>query len=410
MDKEIPAGTPRFGDPVGVRIQGAEAFGPRVREGIFLCIEEAMQDASQVLVDTEAGVRFMTTRLPTPLVGENKRWRKVVSPDETLAVWVSQDGSTRWTPPNADEVITVEERIQGPEAEDHELRVAARIRSVSKAEEGSEMNAFSCPADTITPVPAIAASSVAILAQVRLRGGASFSWVSAVPCCMDRVLLTLGDTQLQAVLDRNRGLFVLFQAEVRSAGGSWQAYDPSPPGSPSPGRTSGDNDLNPATPAVSSSASSDHGDWRPRLRSPSLEPRSRSPHRPVQRLPPTPPAARPRSQRRVPEPAGNAHHPQPPCPASTKARLASGTLLGRSRLQSPTSEVTPASRSGSETGPSRPSARASPCWDLLSATTLSLPITSGASARSMTACCSASLTWMTCIPRGCCSSLAQPPS
>ena len=98
-----------------------------------------------------------------------------------------------------------------------------------------------------------------------------------MPCCMDRVLLTLGNTQLQAVLDRNRGLFVLFQAEVTSAGGSWQAYDASPPGSLSPCRTSGDNDLNPATPAVSSSASSDHGDWRPRLRSPSLEPRSRSP-------------------------------------------------------------------------------------------------------------------------------------
>ena len=31
---------------------------------------------------------------------------------------------------------------------------------------------------------------------------------------MDRVLLTLGNTQLQAVLNRNRGLFVLFQAEV----------------------------------------------------------------------------------------------------------------------------------------------------------------------------------------------------
>ena len=45
---------------------------------------------------------------------------------------------------------------------------------------------------------------------------------------MDRVLLTLGNTQLQAVLDRNRGLFVLFQAEVTSAGGSWQAYDASP--------------------------------------------------------------------------------------------------------------------------------------------------------------------------------------
>eukprot|EP00439_Symbiodinium_sp_Y106_P070130 s3444_g12.t1 len=46
---------------------------------------------------------------------------------------------------------------------------------------------------------------------------------------MDRVLLTLGNTQLQAVLDRNRGLFVLFQAEVTSAGGSWQAYDATPP-------------------------------------------------------------------------------------------------------------------------------------------------------------------------------------
>ena len=144
---------------------------------------------------------------------------------------------------------------------------------------------------------------------------------------MDRVLLTLGNTQLQAVLDRNRGLFVLFQAEVTSAGGSWLPYDASPPGSPSPGRTSGDNHL----PAGSSSASSDHGDWRPRLRSPSLEPRSRSPPRPEQRLPPPPPAARPRSQRRVPEPAGNARRPQPPCPtapAPVRRRRRKGNRAG----------------------------------------------------------------------------------
>ena len=53
----------------------------------------------------------------------------------------------------------------------------------------------------------------------------------------------------------------------------------------------------------------------------------------------------------------------------TKARLASG-MPGRSRVLSPTSEVTLTSRSGSETGPSHPNVKVSPCWDLLSATTL----------------------------------------
>ena len=65
---------------------------------------------------------------------------------------------------------------------------------------------------------------------------------------------------------------------------------------------------------------------------------------------------------------------------STKARLASGTLPGRSRLPSPTSEMTLTSRSGSETGPSHPNVKASQCWVALSATTLLLRITSRAGA------------------------------
>ena len=74
-------------------------------------------------------------------IHDNKTSNATGSPDEALAAWVSQDGSTRWTPPNADEVITLEERLKGLEAEDHELRVAAGIRSSLKAEEGSETNA-----------------------------------------------------------------------------------------------------------------------------------------------------------------------------------------------------------------------------------------------------------------------------
>ena len=93
-----------------------------------------------------------------------------------------------------------------------------------------------------------------------------------------------------------------------------------------------DDEPVPATPAgARSSASSDHRDWRPRLRSPPPEPgpgrsptpelapaRSRSP-RPVWRLPPHPPAPRTRSQRAAPEPARSARRverrPQPPNPA-----------------------------------------------------------------------------------------------
>ena len=118
---------------------------------------------------------------------------------------------------------------------------------------------------------------------------------------------------------------------MASVGSSWQTRDASPAGSPPPGRGSGDDEPVPATPAgARSSASSDHRDWRPRLRSPSPEPgpgrsptpelapaRSRSP-RPVWRLPPRPPAPRTRSQRAAPEPARSARRAQP-CPACGRA-------------------------------------------------------------------------------------------
>ncbi|OLP84290.1 Copia protein [Symbiodinium microadriaticum] len=126
--KDPPLGMPTFGDPVGVRIQGAEPFAPRVREGIFLCVEETMQDGSQVIVDTETGTKIMTTRLPEPLDAAPKHWRKVLSPEEDVAVWVARDGSVRWTEPNPDEIVTLEERLDGPEAADHEAGVATIIR------------------------------------------------------------------------------------------------------------------------------------------------------------------------------------------------------------------------------------------------------------------------------------------
>ena len=106
---ERPVGTPAFGDVVGVRIQGAEPFAACIREGVYLCVEESAQDASQVLIDGPQGLCFVTTRLPTPFATEPKRWHKMLSPDETVAVWVANDGSVRWTEPALDDVITVEE-------------------------------------------------------------------------------------------------------------------------------------------------------------------------------------------------------------------------------------------------------------------------------------------------------------
>ena len=45
-------------------------FSARVLEGVYLCAEESVQDASQVLVDSLQGLRFVTTRLPTPFAVE----------------------------------------------------------------------------------------------------------------------------------------------------------------------------------------------------------------------------------------------------------------------------------------------------------------------------------------------------
>ena len=132
---------------------------------------------------------------------------------------------------------------------------------------------------------------------------------------MERVLLTLGGVQLEAVWDESRSLFVLFEGEVSRAGGAWQPGRLPPTTSPSPSRS-------PARYRSSSPASSDHEEWRPRLRTPSPVPgpaRSRSPlaQGPNQRLPPRPPAARrPRSERPQPETGRAAHgverRPEPP--------------------------------------------------------------------------------------------------
>ena len=133
---------------------------------------------------------------------------------------------------------------------------------------------------------------------------------------MERVLLTLGGVQLEAVWDESRSLFVLFEGEVsRPAGpGSLAAFLPRPLSSPS---------RSPARYRSSSPASSDHEAWRPRLRTPCPVPgpaRSRSPplaQGPNQRLPPRPPAVRrPRSERPQPETGRAAHgverRPEPP--------------------------------------------------------------------------------------------------
>ena len=61
--------------------------------------------------------------------------------------------------------------------------------------------------------------------------------------------------------------------------------------------------------------------------------------------------------------------------------------------------LTITSWSGWETGPAHPNAEASPCWDFLFKKKKPLGHDSSI-ALSMTACCSASLTLMTCRPRG----------
>ena len=101
---------------------------------------------------------------------------------------------------------------------------------------------------------------------------------------MERVTLTLQGVQLEAALDRARGLVVLFLTEVESAGCTLQ---------PSPAPEAA------APPSPASCSSSDHEEWRPRLRSPaapSPEPspspvRSRSPCLFDGRPTPRPPAA-----------------------------------------------------------------------------------------------------------------------
>ena len=75
---------------------------------------------------------------------------------------------------------------------------------------------------------------------------------------MERVLLTLGGVQVEAVWDESRGLFVLFEGEVSRAGGAWQPGRrlTLQPGAPSPGPEAAPASL------ASYSPSSDHEEWR----------------------------------------------------------------------------------------------------------------------------------------------------
>ena len=143
LNIDRPVGTPTFGDPVGVRIQAPDPFSPRVREGVYLCVNEAIQDATQVLVDGNQGLQIVTTRLPAPFEVAPKRWRKLLSPDEALAVWVAEDGTVRWTEPDVDEVVTLEERQDGPDPAEHE--VAGRFEAIKRQVRDSSAEAALSP-------------------------------------------------------------------------------------------------------------------------------------------------------------------------------------------------------------------------------------------------------------------------
>ena len=142
-----PKDAPVFGALVAIKrpnVDKLPSFVEKTNQGIYLGVDESYIDGANVLIDTPRGLKVVKSRLPVLLNVDRPTWTKRTSPDEALDVWVSEKGEVRWTEPAPDDLMTFEERTDGPQYDDDdrngnlEMAIKRKLHGKTEDEEGYE--------------------------------------------------------------------------------------------------------------------------------------------------------------------------------------------------------------------------------------------------------------------------------
>ena len=115
---KIPVDAPSMGDNVMYKPQQVDGMRPRGEQGRFICNDDRCPGGALVLVTRNGREAVLRTYSPRFLDIPRKKWKIHLNPETDEKVWVSSAGDIKWEPPPEGDILTMEERNEGPELAD----------------------------------------------------------------------------------------------------------------------------------------------------------------------------------------------------------------------------------------------------------------------------------------------------
>ncbi|CAE7365247.1 unnamed protein product [Symbiodinium sp. KB8] len=137
MGIPVPKGTPKMGDWVAIKRPDAGDFEERANCGVFIGHNVSSVHGSWILCMVNGGLKMIRARLPVLLHQPAVRWKVSVDPDGDRRVWVSSNGQVVWGQDAPSGILTVEERLHGPEGNSGNLERIIKQRTWPRAAQES---------------------------------------------------------------------------------------------------------------------------------------------------------------------------------------------------------------------------------------------------------------------------------
>ena len=137
MGIPVPKGTPKMGDWVAIKRPDAGDFEERANCGVFIGHNVSSVHGSWILCMVNGGLKMIRARLPVLLHQPAVRWKVSVDPDGDRRVWVGSNGRVVWGQDAPSGILTVEERLHGPEGNSGNLERIIKQRTWPRAAQES---------------------------------------------------------------------------------------------------------------------------------------------------------------------------------------------------------------------------------------------------------------------------------
>ena len=118
-----------MGDYVGFQRPGVDHFQERASHGVFVGHCTSCVNGAWVLVLEEGVLKLKRARMPMLLDKPVVRWKTSTDPEGDRRVWVASDGRVIWQQDAPEGMLTVEERLEGPDHDPGDLERVIKKRS-----------------------------------------------------------------------------------------------------------------------------------------------------------------------------------------------------------------------------------------------------------------------------------------